>query len=70
MDFEPFNFTQIHIFDCVFEASSLSQKSCPDWKDAKSVVAMLRCCRYSVEDCISVYKAINDDGERPPSLTQ
>ncbi len=39
------------------------QKACPEWKDAKSIVGMLRCCKYSVEECVSVYKAINDDGK-------
>lgn len=38
------------------------QSSCPDWKDAKSIVAMLRLCNYSVDECISMYRSINDDG--------
>ena len=39
------------------------QRTCPDWKDARSIVGMLRVCNYSVEDCTSAYMAINDDGE-------
>lgn len=23
---------------------------------------MLRCCKYSIEECVSVFKGINDDG--------
>ena len=42
---------------------SVFQKSCPGWKDAKSIVAMLRCCNYNQDDCISMYQTINDDGQ-------
>ena len=40
-----------------------SQESCPGWKDAKSIVALLRQCNYNIEDCVSTYHSINDDGE-------
>ena len=40
------------------------QSSCPGWKDAKSMVALLRQSNYSVDDCVSTYHSINDDGER------
>ena len=39
------------------------QQSCPGWKDAKSIVAMLRCCNYNQDECINMYNTINDDGK-------
>ena len=42
---------------------SLLQKVCPEWKDARGIMAMLRVCNYSIEDCTSAYMAINDDGK-------
>ena len=48
--------------DCPTAINSALQKSCPGWKDAKSIVAMLRCCNYNQDDCITMYQTINDDG--------
>ena len=39
-----------------------NQRMCPHWKDVKSIVSLLRQCNYNVEDCISTYLSLNDDG--------
>jgi kinesin family protein C2/C3 len=36
--------------------------SCPQWNDDKSIVAALRQCNYNVEDAVSYYTYINDEG--------
>ena len=41
------------------------QRICPDWKDVKSIVALLRQCNYNVEDCVNMYLLLNDDGKLP-----
>jgi kinesin family protein C2/C3 len=38
------------------------QKACPQWKDTGAIVALLRQCNYSVEDCVSIFTSLNDDG--------
>lgn len=35
---------------------------CHEWKDEKSIVATLRQCNYNVEDTISFYLSIKDEG--------
>ena len=44
----------------------LTQKVCPDWKDAREIVAMLRLFNYNIEDTTSAHMAINDDGKPHP----
>jgi hypothetical protein len=38
------------------------QRACPDWKDVRAIIALLRQCNYSVEDCVSIYISLRDDG--------
>ena len=45
-----------------FQIIILPQKACPQWKDTRAIVALLRQCNYSVEDCVSIFTSLNDDG--------
>ena len=55
-------FVCMYVYECLYAASFPTKTIVPSWTDKLSIVSTLRQCKYNVDDTVSTYLTVKDEG--------